>query len=353
MNSITIDKVKIGANYPPYIVAEMSANHNGKIENAFKLIKMAKNCGADAVKIQTYRPDTITIKSNKEDFKIKDGLWKEKTLYDLYEWAHTPWEWHKSIFEYAKKVDMTIFSSPFDKSAVDLLEDLNCPAYKIASFELVDLPLIEYVAATKKPVIMSTGMASFDEIEEAVSVCRDSGCKEIALLHCVSAYPANPSEYNLRTIADLISKLDVVVGLSDHTLDNTTAISSISQGASIIEKHFTLDRNGGGPDDSFSLEKDGLQDLCLSTKTAWKSLGEVSYKRTKGEKENLVFRRSLYFVKDLMKGEIIKEEHIKSIRPGFGLKPKFINQILGLKVSQNISRGTAVKEDHLKNFKKI
>ena len=339
MNSITIDKVKIGANYPPYIVAEMSANHNGKIENAFKLIKMAKNCGADAVKIQTYRPDTITIKSNKEDFKIKDGLWKEKTLYDLYEWAHTPWEWHKSIFEYAKKVDMTIFSSPFDKSAVDLLEDLNCPAYKIASFELVDLPLIEYVAATKKPVIMSTGMASFDEIEEAVSVCRDSGCKEIALLHCVSAYPANPSEYNLRTIADLISKLDVVVGLSDHTLDNTTAISSISQGASIIEKHFTLDRNGGGPDDSFSLEKDGLQDLCLSTKTAWKSLGEVSYKRTKGEKENLVFRRSLYFVKDLMKGEIIKEEHIKSIRPGFGIHPKYLPEILGKKIAKDTFKG--------------
>lgn len=352
MQYISINKRKIGEGYPPYIIAEMSANHNGSIENAYKIIENAKKCGANAVKIQTYKPDTITIRSDFEDFKINKGLWKGKTLHELYDWAHTPWNWHKDLFEYANKIGITMFSSPFDNTAVDLLEDLNCPAYKIASFELIDTSLIKYVASTKKPIIMSTGMANFNEIEEAVSVCKESGCKEIALLHCVSAYPAKPEEYNLKTIIDMKSKFNVTIGLSDHTLDNVTAISSVSIGASIVEKHFTLDRNGEGPDDFFSLEKKEFESLCKNLNIAWSALGDVSYNKTNGEKENIKFRRSIYFVKDMDKGQLITKEDIKSIRPGYGLKPKFIDSIIGLKVSSNIKRGTPVKEEDLMNFKK-
>jgi pseudaminic acid synthase len=351
-NFIKINGIKIGEKFPPYVVAEMSANHNGDIKNAFKIIEYAKKCGASAIKIQTYKPDTITINSDKKDFIIKEGLWKGKTLYDLYKWAHTPWEWQKEIFDFAKNQNITLFSSPFDKSAVDFLEDLNCPAYKIASFELIDLPLIKYVAATKKPVIMSTGMANFEEIKEAVTACKDSGCNEIALLHCVSAYPASPSEYNLKTIEDIKSKFNLVVGLSDHTIDNTTAICSISQGASIIEKHFTLDRGGGGPDDSFSVEPKEFMELCKSSKIAWNAVGKVNYEKTKSEKENLIFRRSLYFVKDIEKDQIITKEHIKSIRPGYGIKPKYYEKVIGLKASRKISRGTPVKKEYLIDFKK-
>ncbi len=353
MNSITIDKVKIGANYPPYVVAEMSANHNGKIENAFKIIENAKKCGANAVKIQTYKPDTITIKSDLEDFKIKDGLWKGKTLYDLYECAHTPWEWHKELFNYAKKTGISIFSSPFDKTAVDLLEDLNAPAYKIASFEIVDLNLIQYVASTKKPLIISTGMANIEEIEEAIITAKDSGCSEIALLHCVSGYPAPPEDYNLNTIPDIINEFNLVTGISDHTINNITAIASIPLGVSIIEKHFTLDRNAGGPDDIFSLEPKELQELCESSNIAWKSLGKIDYSRKSSELTNLKFRRSLYFIKDLKEGEIIKEEHIKSIRPGYGLKPKYLKEIIGLTVTSNVYAGFPVKKEYLNNSKFI
>lgn len=349
MNSITIDKVKIGANYPPYLVAEMSGNHNGNIDNAFKIIDRAKNAGANAIKIQTYTADTITIDSDLPEFRINDGLWKGKKLYDLYKLAHTPWEWHPKLFNYAKEKALTLFSSPFDKSAVDFLEDLNCPAYKIASFELIDIPLIKYVASTKKPIIMSTGMANLEEIEEAVSACRDSGCKDIALLHCVSSYPADPSEYNLKTISDLSSKFNLVVGLSDHTIDNTTAITSVSQGTSIIEKHFTLDRNGGGPDDSFSIEPSEFQELSKSTKVAWNALGKVNYEKTKSEIGNIIFRRSLYFIKDLKKNERITHEHIKSIRPGYGIKPKYYDDIIGLTVSSNVSAGFPVKKEYLNN----
>lgn len=236
----------IGNDYEPYIIAEMSANHNGNIETAFRIIEEAKKAGADALKIQTYRPDTITLNSDLPDFQIKGGLWDGKTLYELYEWAHTPWEWHKPLFEYARKLDIPIFSSPFDTTAVDLLEDLNAPAYKIASFEAVDLPLIRYVAATGKPMIISTGMADTEEIGEAIAAAREGGCKELAILHCVSGYPAPAEDYNLRTIPDMMERFGLVTGLSDHTLDNTTAIASVVLGASIIEKHFTLDRNGGG-----------------------------------------------------------------------------------------------------------
>jgi pseudaminic acid synthase len=342
---ININGRIIGPQHKPYVIAEMSANHNGDLNTAFKLIETAKGAGADAVKIQTYRPDTITIKSDLPDFKINDGLWSGKTLYDLYEWAHTPWEWHKPLFEYARKLEIPIFSSPFDNTAVDLLEDLNAPAYKIASFEAVDLSLIKYAAATGKPLIISTGMADAEEIEEAINAAREGGCKELAILHCVSGYPAPAADYNLRTIIDMIERYGLVTGLSDHTLDNTTAITSLALGASIIEKHFTLDRNAGGPDDSFSLEPAELTALCRDSKTAWSALGSVDYARKSSEQGNMKFRRSLYAVKDVKKGEVFTADNVKSIRPGFGLSPKYYNNIIGRVAKRDIVRGTPVSVD--------
>jgi len=352
MNKIKIDKINIGVDYPPYIVAEMSGNHNGNIANAFKIIDKAKKAGANAIKLQTYKPDTITIKSDKEDFKIKEGLWKGKTLYDLYEWAHTPWDWHKDLFDYARNKDITIFSSPFDKTAVDLLEDLNTPAYKIASFEILDIPLIKYVASTKKPIIISTGMANLDEIQEAVNACKESGCNKIALLHCVSGYPAPSSDYNLRTITDIKNRFNLVTGLSDHTINNITAIASIPLGVSIIEKHFTLNRKGGGPDDIFSLESEDFKSLCESTYIAWESLGKIDYSTKSSEMDNIKFRRSLYFIKDMVKGQLITKEDVKSIRPGYGMEPKFIDSIIGLKVCSRIKRGTPVIKENLLGYNK-
>ena len=278
---------------PPYIIAEMSANHNGDINNAYKIIDMAKTAGADAVKLQTYKPDTITMDMRTPEFMIEGGLWDGQSLYELYESAFMPWEWHKPLFEYAQKIDITIFSSPFDNTAVDLLEDLNTPAYKIASFEAVDLPLIKYVAQTGKPMIISTGMADAEEIQEAIEAAREGGCKELAILHCVSGYPAPAEDYNLRTLVDMQQRFGLVTGLSDHTIDNTTAISSVALGVSIIEKHVTLDRDGGGPDDSFSLEEEGLKELCVGAKTAWQSLGKVDYGRKSSEQGSVKFRRSL------------------------------------------------------------
>lgn len=329
MKKININGINIGESFPPFIIAEMSANHNGSINDAFKIIDQAKSAGASAVKIQTYRPDTITLKSNLPDFKINDGLWKGQTLYDLYNSAFTPWEWHKDLFDYARSKDLTIFSSPFDNTAVDLLEDLNAPAYKIASFEAVDLELIKYVASTKKPMIISTGMANKEEIKEAINAATESGCNELAVLHCVSGYPAPSSDYNLKTILDLKKEFNLVTGLSDHTLCNVTAIASIAIGASIIEKHFTLDRSRGGPDDSFSLELNDLKNLCRDSLVAWESIGKIDYNRKKSEESNVKFRRSLYFVKDLKAGSVITKEDIKSVRPGFGLQPKYLSSFLG------------------------
>ena len=341
---------RISSQDQPYIIAELSANHNGKLETALKLIDEAAKAGADAVKLQTYRPDTITLDSDADEFKIKGGLWDGRTLYELYEEAHMPWEWHKPLFEHAKKVGISIFSSPFDTTAVDLLEDLNAPAYKIASFEAVDLPLIRYVAATGKPMIISTGMADADEIQEAISAAREGGCKELAILHCVSGYPAPAEDYNLRTIGDMIERFGLLTGLSDHTLDNTTAIASVVLGASIIEKHFTLDRKGGGPDDSFSLQPSDLAALCRDSKTAWKALGNVDYGRKSSEVGNVQLRRSLYFTDTLDAGSIIHQDSIKSVRPGYGLPPKYLNSILGKKLLSRVAYGDPVTFDIIENL---
>lgn len=340
-----INNRSIGEQNPPYIIAEMSANHNGDINNAYKIIDMAKATGADAIKLQTYKPDTITMDMHTPEFMIEGGLWDGQNLYELYNSAYMPWEWHKPLFEYAQKIGITIFSSPFDNTAVDLLEDLNAPAYKIASFEAVDLPLIKYVAQTGKPMIISTGMADAEEIQEAIEAAKDGGCKELAILHCVSGYPAPAEDYNLRTLVDMQQRFGLVTGLSDHTIDNTTAISSVALGVSIIEKHVTLDRNGGGPDDSFSLEERGLKELCEGAKVAWQSLGRVDYGQKSSEQGSVKFRRSLYFVQDIQKGEVITKDHLKSIRPGFGLKPKYYEQALGGVAKFDIKRGTPASFD--------
>lgn len=343
---ISIAGRRIASDVPPYIIAELSANHNGQLETALHIIAEAKKAGADAVKLQTYRPDTITLPCDNDDFKIHGGLWDGRTLYELYQEAHTPWEWHKPLFDQARRLGIPIFSSPFDSTAVDLLEDLNAPAYKIASFEIIDLPLIKYVASTGKPMIISTGMADAEEIREAIETAREGGCKELAILHCVSGYPAPAADYNLRTIPDMIERFGLITGLSDHTLDNTTAITSIALGACIIEKHFTLDRRSGGPDDSFSLEPAELAALCRDCKTAWEALGSVDYGLKSSEKGNIKFRRSLYFVKDLKAGDVITPDTVKSVRPGYGLPPKNLNVVIGKKVKVDVMANTPVKTEY-------
>ena len=345
--SITIDGRTISNDTCPYVIAELSASHNGRLDAALKLIEIAKCNGADAVKIQTYKPDTITLNSNSPEFYISDGLWAGRTLYDLYASAHTPWEWHPQLFSYASKLGITIFSSPFDKTAVDLLEDLGAPAYKIASFEAVDLSLIRYAARTGKPMIISTGMSDSEEIAEAVAAARDAGCRELALLRCVSSYPAPAADYNLHTIPDMIERYGLVTGLSDHTLDNTTAIASIALGASIVEKHITLDRTGGGPDDCFSLEPDELRTLCTSVRTAWQALGKVDYGPKSSEIGNIKFRRSLYFVKELKAGDRVTADSVRSVRPGYGIAPKYLEQIIGSVINSDVGFGTPVSWDVL------
>ena len=341
--NISIDGRLIGPDCLPYIIAEMSANHNGDIENAYKIIDMAKDAGADAVKMQTYTADTLTLESDLPDFQLNEGLWAGRTLHDLYQEAYTPWSWHKDLFSYAKKMGITMFSSPFDSSAVDLLENLNAPAYKVASFEAIDLPLIRYIAATKKPMIISTGMADLEEITEAIDAAKSAGCDELAILHCVSGYPAPSDDYNLKTVTDMQERFGLIVGLSDHTLSSITAISSVALGVSIIEKHVTLDRSGGGPDDSFSLEIDDLTELCANLKVAWESQGSINYGRKSSEGPNIKFRRSLYAVADIQIGDTFTEKNIRSIRPGYGLAPKYFEQILGKRCSQAVKKGSAVK----------
>lgn len=344
-NQISIAGRKIGYNHSPYVIAELSANHNGEIERAIKTISTMKECGADAVKIQTYTADTLTIDCDKKDFIIHGGLWDGYSLYELYKWAHTPFEWHKVIFDYARDVGLTVFSTPFDETAVDLLEDLNTPAYKIASFEAIDLPLIKYVAQTGKPMIISTGMANLEEITEAVETARDNGCDQIVLLHCISSYPAPIEQSNLHTIPDLSRRFGVVSGLSDHTLGTAVAVASVALGAAVIEKHVTLSRADKGPDSEFSLEPEEFRRLCIDARHAWLALGHAGYERKPAEESSMKFRRSIYVIKDMNAGERFTKENIRRIRPGYGLPPKYFNKILGKTAKISLEKGTPLDWD--------
>ena len=332
----------ISAENPPYIIAELSANHNGSLIKAKESILEAKRCGASAIKIQTYTADSMTIDCDLEDFKIKGGIWDGYNLYQLYEEASTPYEWHNELFRFAKENEITLFSTPFDESAVDFLNDLGAPAFKIASFELLDLPLIKYAASKGKPLLLSTGMGSLDEITDAVNAAYEGGCKQILLFHCISSYPTPTQESNIRMISFLKDKFGVEVGLSDHTLTNTAALAALTLGASAFEKHFTLSRLDKGPDSQFSIEPNEFKDLVESANECWQGLGKLSFKRSKLEQNSMVFRRSLYFVKDLSEGQIITKDHIRKIRPGFGVSPKFYEKFIGKKVSRVVKRGERV-----------
>lgn len=322
-----------------FIIAELSANHNGNLQNALDTIKAAKEIGANAVKLQTYTADTLTLDCDKEDFIIKGGtLWDGKKLYDLYKEAYTPWEWHEELFSYARSLDIDIFSSPFDKSAVDFLEQFNPSCYKIASFEVTDYELVRYTASKKKPIIISTGVATFEEIEDVVKICREVGNEEIVLLKCTSAYPALLEEANLKTIPDLAKTFGVVSGFSDHTLGTTAPIVAVTLGAKVIEKHFILDRSIGGADADFSLDKGEFAQMIQAVRDTQKLLGKVEYATSQNKGRQ--FTRSLYTAKDIKKGEIFSEENIKSIRPGYGLHPKYFKDILGKVAKKNFSFGS-------------
>ena len=332
----------IGSGQPPYLIAEMSANHGGSLDQALAMIEAAAKAGADAIKLQTYTADTITINCDRPDFLIKGGLWNGRTLYDLYQEAHTPWEWHRELFAKGRELGITMFSSPFDETAVDFLEELGAPAYKVASFELVHLPLLRKVASTGKPTILSTGMASHAEIEESIGTLRDAGCRELLVLHCTSGYPTPPDEANVRMIPHLARMFDVPVGLSDHTLDSTVAVTAVALGAVAIEKHFTLRRADGGPDAAFSLEPSEFAGLVTAAQTAWAALGKVDDVRAPSEQANRMFRRSIYAVKDIRKGDRITSESIRVIRPGFGLAPRHYDEVIGRCACADIARGTPI-----------
>lgn len=338
---IEIDGKKIGRGFAPYIIAELSANHNGSIERAFDTIKAAHEAGASAIKIQTYTADTMTIDCDRSDFMIHGGLWDGYKLYDLYKWAETPFEWHKAIFDYAKNLGITIFSTPFDESAVDLLESLDAPAYKIASFEAIDLPLIRYVASKGKPVILSTGMCTEEEISEAVAAAKEGGCKTLVLLHCISSYPAPMDQANLAQMQKLGVQFESIPGLSDHTLGTTASVAAVALGACVIEKHFTLSRLDKGPDSEFSIEPEELKRLCADARDAWLALGTPGFQRQKAEEGNRHFRRSVYFVRDLKAGQVITEQDVRRIRPGFGLSPKHLESIVGRTMKVDVVAGTA------------
>lgn len=332
----------IGPEQPPYIVAELSANHGGSLAHAIGLLEAAKSAGADAVKLQTYTADTITIDHDGPEFRIKSGLWAGRTLYQLYQEAYTPWEWHDALFARGRELGLTVFSSPFDESAVALLEGLDAPAYKIASFELVDLPLIRRVAATGKPAIMSTGMASMEEIREALQAFRDAGGIDVVLLHCISGYPTPPEQSNLRRIQRLAAELGCPVGLSDHTLGTEVAVAAVALGACLIEKHFTLRRSDGGPDAGFSLEPDEMAALARGARIAYLALGTGAEERSASETANILFRRSIYAVRDIAAGELLTRDNVRIIRPGHGLAPKFLPDVLGKRAQRDIARGTGL-----------
>lgn len=333
---------RIAQDEPPYLIAELSGNHNGRLERALALMDAAKAAGADAVKLQTYTADTITLDHDGPDFRIEGGPWAGRRLYDLYNEAHTPWEWHEALFAKGRELGITVFSTPFDITAIRLLEDLGAPAYKIASFEVVDLPLIEAAARTGKPLIISTGMADLGEIGEAVATARRAGAGGVVLLHCVSAYPAPPEDANLATIADLAARFDVVAGLSDHTLGTAVAMAAVAVGARVIEKHVTLARADGGPDSAFSLEPAELRQLVDGCRASFSALGRITYDREPSEQGNLMFRRSLYAVRDIGPGETLTADNVRSIRPGHGLAPKHLPAVLGRRARTGIARGTAL-----------
>lgn len=345
MTHIFINKRQISPNKPTYIIAEMSANHNQSFKKAVRILEEAKMAGADAVKLQTYTPDTITIDCDNAYFKIKETIWKGNTLYQLYKKAYTPWEWQPKLKKIADTLKIDLFSTPFDASSVDFLETMSVPAYKIASFELVDLPLLKRVAATGKPVILSTGMATLDEIEDAVTALKTNKCRQIALLKCTSAYPALPGEANLRTIPHLAKTFNLPSGLSDHTLGSTVAIAAVALGACIVEKHLCLDRNDPGPDASFSMEPTEFKQMVNDIRTTEKALGKISYELTESQKKNKVFRRSLFAVEDIQRGEKFTLKNIRSIRPANGLSPKYLQTILGKKAEITIQKGTPLSWD--------
>jgi pseudaminic acid synthase len=343
MHSIKIGERNIGHGLPVYIIAELSANHNQDFTQAVQLVKAAKEAGADAIKLQTYTPDTITIDCDSEYFRIGKGtIWEGKNLYELYKEAYTLWDWQPKLKTIANDLGMDLFSTPFDKSAVDFLEKMDVPAYKVASFELVDIPLIQYVAKTGKPMIISTGMATLAEIDEAVVAAREVGCKEVALLKCTSAYPADPAEMNLRAIPHMAGVFGVPVGLSDHSLGIAVPVTAVALGANIVEKHFTLSRSIAGPDSAFSLEPHEFKAMVDGIRVAEKALGKISYEVTEQEAASRVFRRSLFVVKDMKAGETFTIENIRSIRPGYGLAPKYLNNFLGKKAQRDIKKGTPV-----------
>lgn len=343
MKDIYIDKRAIGDDHPPYIIAELSANHNGSLQLALDTITAAKKSGADAIKLQTYSADTMTLNCDLPDFQIKGGLWDGYNLYQLYQEAQTPFSWHKAMFDHARALEITCFSTPFDETSVDLLEDLNTPAYKVASFEATDLPLIRYIASTGKPIIMSTGIADLTEISEAVQAARDGGCTDLILLHCISSYPAPIDQFNLKTLPDLREKFGVHTGLSDHSLSHTAALVATSIGATVIEKHFILNRSNKGPDSEFSIEPDELTELSKLTKAAFTSLGKASYHRKPAEEYNARFRRSVYFARDMKAGETVSPGDIRRVRPGFGLPPKFENELIGKQLKQDVAFGTPTR----------
>ena len=339
----------IGLDQPVFVVAEVSANHNQSVEQAKKIIDAAALAKVDAVKLQTYTPDTITIDSDQVYFKVKvNDAWKGQTLYHLYQKTYTPWEWHRELQDYATKKGLLFFSTPFDDTAVDFLESLNVPLYKVASFELVDVPLLKKIASTKKPVIISRGMSSEAEIQLAIKTLKDYGCPAIALLHCVSSYPAKPEEMNLATIADLTKKFEVVAGLSDHSLDPYVPAIALGLGAKVIEKHLTLKRADGGPDAAFSLEPQEFKDLVTTIRSLEKSIGRASYEVLNQEKENVIFRKSLFIVEDIKKGQLLTKQNLRSIRPGHGLEPKYYEDVIGKEVLIDVERGTPLTWDLIK-----
>lgn len=349
MKTVTINGRQIGPDNEPYVICEISGNHNGSLDRAIKLIDAAAATGADAIKIQSYTPDTMTIDHDGPDFQIEGTLWDGYKLYDLYKDAQTPFEWHEALFARAKELGVTLFSTPFDETAADLLDQLGAPAFKIASFEAVDLPLIRHVASKGKPMIISTGMSNLAEIHEAVATAREAGCDELILLHCISSYPAPDEQSNVRTVPHLGQAFDVVPGLSDHTHGSAVSVASIALGGCVIEKHFTIARADGGPDAAFSLEPAEFRQLVIDCKRAWTSLGEVGYDLKGAEGASLSFRRSLYVVQDIARGQELTAENVRSIRPGYGLAPKHFDNVLGRTAARDLKRGEALSWDMLSN----